>query len=515
MLASICDELHIALDFSSVSNTNPSPKFFIDAINFDLLEAHAKGFKTLVVIEEAQNLDEEVLEMLRLLTNLETNTCKLLHILLVGQPELLELISRPQLRQLNQRVISRFHIEPLNKSETESYLLHRLLKAGCSRKVFNASAIQALYRQSGGIPRKLNLLAERSLLGAYSQGKALVGKSQVVAAQAEVFGTSLSNKGTKPIWGWLSFALLLLTVAIFLLDMQPWLDKAGDPDDGQVAAVLNEAPSSTSSNSTNNDAVPDSLLIDETLELEENSGRELVSNLQNDLLEVPQSLTVNSQQENEPSEPIEAISQPLNPYAQLLANWAVDETANAPEQLCLIAASHDLLCEEIDSPFLSALEEIDRHQVLTISAGESSSLDGSGVYILNAVVQDGFQLERMGKRYQLSRAELEGLNIESSLYLWKPPLGYSDLLHIGDTNRAVLSWLQPLLASINPEIENLITAGRYSQLHADAVIEFQRRNGLLADGILGRETIMKLNEIEETKDIPKLIGFESLSGIIN
>ena len=139
-------------------------------------------------------------------------------------------------------------------------------------------------------------MAERSLLGAYSQGKALVGKSQVVAAQAEVFGTSLSNKGTKPIWGWLSFALLLLTVAIFLLDMQPWLDKAGDPDDGQVAAVLNEAPSSTSSNSTNNDAVPDSLLIDETLELEENSGREIVSSLQNDLLEVPQSLTVNSQQ---------------------------------------------------------------------------------------------------------------------------------------------------------------------------------------------------------------------------
>ena len=496
VLASICDELHIALDFSSTANTNPSPKFFIDAINSDLLEAHSKGFKTLVVIEEAQNLDEEVLEMLRLLTNLETNTCKLLHILLVGQPELLELISRPQLRQLNQRVISRFHIEPLNKTETESYLLHRLRKAGCSRKVFNAAAIQALYKQSEGIPRKLNLLAERSLLGSYSQGKAFVGKAQVVTAQAEVFGTSLRGKdkrmGKRMAWGWLSFALVLLAVALFLLDTQPWTGI--DSGDLNEVALKSEAetPQSLEANPEPQEAIAE---LEPELEIELEAEPEA------------ESLTA--------LEPIEITPQALNPYAQLLANWTIDETASSPEQLCLIAASQDLLCEEIGNPALSELMDIDRHQVLTISEGNNSEIDGAGVYILDAIIQDEFQLERAGERYYLSRDEFAELNIESALYLWKPPLGYSDLLHVGDTNRAVLVWLQPLLADINPEIENLITAGRYNQLHADALVEFQRRNGLLADGILGRETLMKLNELDYANTIPKLVGLESLNKAID
>lgn len=504
VLASICDELHITLDFSSVANASPSPKFFIDAINSDLLEAHSKGFKTLVVIEEAQNLDEEVLEMLRLLTNLETNTCKLLHILLVGQPELLELISRPQLRQLNQRVISRFHIEPLNKAETESYLLHRLLKAGCGRKVFNASAVQALYRQSEGIPRKLNLLAERSLLGAYSQGKTLVGKSHVVAAQAEVFGTSLFNKGTKPIWAWLSFALLLLTVAILLLDIDPWLDKTGDPDDNQVAVVLSETPSSISSNSTNNDAVSETLLIDE-----------LVNGLAEDIEEALDDDIETRLQGLDRSEPemevIEIASAPLNPYSQLLANWSIDESANSPEQLCLTAASQGLLCEEIDNLAVLDLEAIDRHLILTISDIGSSGLQAAGAYLVSAVFQDGFQLEQLGESYYLAREEIAHISIDSALYLWQPPLGYADLLHIGDTNRAVLSWLQPRLVHINPEIENLITGGRYNQLLSNAVEEFQRQNGLLADGILGIETIMRLNAREEANAIPRLRPSESLN----
>ena len=112
VLASICDELNIQLpEDVELSFT----KKCIDALNQDLLAAHAEGKKTLIVIEEAQNLTPEVLETLRLLSNLETSTQKLLHILLVGQPELLEILAQKELRQLNQRVVSRFHLSPLDK----------------------------------------------------------------------------------------------------------------------------------------------------------------------------------------------------------------------------------------------------------------------------------------------------------------------------------------------------------------------------------------------------------------
>ena len=126
LLASICDELQIEIDPSTVSL-----KAWVDALNKDLLQAHSRGLRTLVVIEEAQNLEPDVLETLRLLTNLETNTSKLLHILLVGQPELLDTLRQPGLRQLDQRIVSRAHLQPLTASETSAYIDYRLRTGGC------------------------------------------------------------------------------------------------------------------------------------------------------------------------------------------------------------------------------------------------------------------------------------------------------------------------------------------------------------------------------------------------
>ena len=165
LMASICQELGICFD----ADANTSVREYIDYLNRELLAAHAKGKKTLLVIEEAQNIAPDVLEMLRLLTNLETNTAKLLHILLVGQPELLDVISRPELRQLNQRVISRYHLQPLDLDETANYLRHRLRRAGCKRPVFDSDSTNEIHKISDGVPRLINLLAERCLLG-YSIG---------------------------------------------------------------------------------------------------------------------------------------------------------------------------------------------------------------------------------------------------------------------------------------------------------------------------------------------------------
>ena len=148
MLASLCDELHISYpDASSI-------KALTDALNQYLLDAHAKGRHTVLIIDEAQNLETSVLEQLRLLTNLETNDKKLLQIMLLGQPELSEMLQRQDLRQLAQRITSRYHLNPLNAAETAAYVQHRLNIAGCSKQnIFPSSVLDKLYQYSGGVPR--------------------------------------------------------------------------------------------------------------------------------------------------------------------------------------------------------------------------------------------------------------------------------------------------------------------------------------------------------------------------
>ena len=171
LLASICDELRI-----SYPEGTKSIKVFIDSINSYLLENFSKGRKTVIILEEAQNLSPEVLEEIRLLTNLETNRQKLLQVIMVGQPELRDMLLKPELRQLSQRITARYHLEPLSKNEVGSYVNYRLETAGANSRLFPESLMDHIYRFSKGIPRLINLICDRSLLGAYVQGKDCVDK---------------------------------------------------------------------------------------------------------------------------------------------------------------------------------------------------------------------------------------------------------------------------------------------------------------------------------------------------
>ena len=183
LLATICDELKIAYP-----KGNQSIKVFVDCINEFLIDTHTKGRKTVVLIEESQNLDPDVLEQLRLLTNLETNDRKLLQVVMIGQPELLDLLSRPDLRQLEQRVTARYHLMPLTKRETSDYIRHRLSVAGIKDSVFSPSALNKVFQLSGGIPRKVNLLCDRAMLGAYTKNTKKINSAIVTKAAEEVFG---------------------------------------------------------------------------------------------------------------------------------------------------------------------------------------------------------------------------------------------------------------------------------------------------------------------------------------
>ncbi len=216
LLATICDELRI--DYPA---NNSSVKVFIDRINLYLLNAHAEGKRTVLIIDEAQNLSVDVLEQIRLLTNLETDKRKLLQVVMLGQPELNRLLERPELRQLSQRVTARYHLEPLAKDELEGYLTHRLAVAGVERPLFPQKTINKLYSLTGGVPRLINLLCDRALLGAYVKGENIVSPALLTQAAGEIFGKKSHELDRKPaFWQWVIVAvlgLMLVCGIVFLL----------------------------------------------------------------------------------------------------------------------------------------------------------------------------------------------------------------------------------------------------------------------------------------------------------
>ena len=189
LLAAVCDELHIYYDRNAAGI-----KIFVDAINTYLLDSHAKGHKTVLVIEEAQNLAPDVLEQVRLLTNLETDERKLLQIIMIGQPELRQLLAEPGLKQLAQRITARYHLTPLSKEDVAAYVAHRLRMAGAYTDLFSRSAIRKLYKFSGGIPRLINVICDRALLGAYIEGRKAVDVPILKKAAREVLGESGNKK---------------------------------------------------------------------------------------------------------------------------------------------------------------------------------------------------------------------------------------------------------------------------------------------------------------------------------
>ena len=209
-LLTICEELGLGI----AEADRDSVKQMVDALNRRLLSAHAEGRRIIVLVDEAQNLSIDVLEQVRLLTNLETPTQKLLQIILIGQPELRELLDRNDLRQLAQRITGRYHLKPLSREETKGYVRHRLRVAGASEEIFSPRALTELHRLSGGIPRVINVACDRALLGAYTQETRKISARLVRRAAGEVYGRKFL-----PIWlGWVmgSAGVAVLAGSLFL-----------------------------------------------------------------------------------------------------------------------------------------------------------------------------------------------------------------------------------------------------------------------------------------------------------
>jgi general secretion pathway protein A len=232
LLATVCDELGIAYP-----DGNMSVKIFVDRINEFLMGAHAKGRRTVLIIEEAQNLRFDVLEQLRLLTNLETNERKLLQIIMVGQPELRDMLSKPDLRQLAQRITARYHLGPLSGKEVAGYVSHRLSVAGACGTLFPASVMGKLFRLTGGIPRLINVLCDRALLGTYAQGQDGVDAATLTEAAGEVFGKA--KRASLLIAGYerLLAAVMVIVIGIALSAVYYHLRSARS---GDAAGIVNQ-----------------------------------------------------------------------------------------------------------------------------------------------------------------------------------------------------------------------------------------------------------------------------------
>jgi general secretion pathway protein A len=216
-LLTICEELGIGVPDSATE----SLKDLVDILSGYLLRAHAGGRRVVVVVDEAQNLAPSVLEQVRLLTNLETNTRKLLQIILIGQPELRELLARNELRQLAQRITGRYHLNPLTHDETAAYVRHRLRVAGATSDIFSPPALAEVYRLAVGVPRVINVVCDRALLGAYSMDRHRVTASLVRHAATEVFGRRFTPRWL-PWLGAATAAAMLAVTIVLLWNLRPW-----------------------------------------------------------------------------------------------------------------------------------------------------------------------------------------------------------------------------------------------------------------------------------------------------
>lgn len=209
LLATVCDELQIGYEMSRASL-----KYFTDLILAKLASNHDAGLMTVLLVDEAQHLQADVLEQLRLLTNLETNRQKLLKVVLIGQPELQQLLKRNELRQLAQRITARYHLLPLDYADTGHYIAHRLQVAGGNLDLFQRRAVHRLYIISAGIPRVINLLCERALLIASSQQTQMISASIVEQASNQILGEDIVAQRLQSSRTWQSLVWVLLGIVL-------------------------------------------------------------------------------------------------------------------------------------------------------------------------------------------------------------------------------------------------------------------------------------------------------------
>lgn len=460
LVAAICDELGVA------EPEDPrSLRQRVDALNRHLLRTHAEGRRTVVIIDEAQNLDPGVLEQVRLLTNLETAEEKLLQIILIGQPELRVLLACPELRQLAQRITARYHLEPLDAEETRGYVRHRLRVAGCVRPLFTRAALARVHRLTGGIPRLINILCDRALLGAYVEDADRVGLRILSRAAREVLPPTHVAASTGPRWPWLLAGGLLVATAAAAAW---WYHDRPSPVPTAETAAVPEPPALSAPV-----IAPDSVPIEPAQWPPPGiDASELLA---------------------------AAAERPDAAWAALFRGWgyalpeglsdaAACRRAEAAGLRCLAGRGAWAQLLQLDRPALLWLRDAQgaEHPVLLRAVqGEQVTLEAGGMEAVWPL--DTLSRHWMGRH----------------LLLWRP-LAEGAVLRPGMRHPAVATLREALMrGGFAPASTTGDPQWFDAQLEA-AVRRFQRERGLQADGIVGARTQMKLNELPGAAQVPRL-----------
>jgi general secretion pathway protein A len=456
-----------------------------------------------VIIDEAQNLSYESLEQVRLLTNLETQKHKLLQIILVGQPELRELLQQDRLRQLAQRVTARYHLTPLSRSETRAYVLHRLRVAGAQSPLFNATALRNIYRFSGGVPRVINIFCYRGLLMAYGKHANQVTGGMIKQVYQELSGMGERSR-RQLTWAWFAVAFLGLTLtglivwnAEQLSRLAPSFSSATTQPESPPAQTVpveqpvmptpqpqpgNQAVAAESTSPAPMDARPPK----DTLEMVQ-SGADSESTEEVVLTELESSKATLAERSQPELGAI--LGSDNSAFITLFGYWQrVYPTDDESRSSCDKAQEVGLSCIYGRGSWAN-LAYYNRPAVLELIMEDRQRYN----VVASALTDDEVTLDLNGRRFNFSRQEIDQLWSGSYIVLWRPPKLSSESLNIGQVGKDVM-WLKSMLDRIEGAVMRPDPLNAEFDLETQQrVMRFQRSQGLLADGIVGRQTLIQLN----------------------
>lgn len=453
----ICEELHVSVQEAD----RGSIKAHIDALNRHLLAAHADGRRIILVVDEAQNLAPDVLEQVRLLTNLETSRQKLLQIILIGQPELRELLGRTDLRQLAQRITGRYHLEPLSKEETAQYIEHRLKVAGALGEIFDRAAKREVFKLTAGVPRIINVICDRALLGAYGAETRRVSRRLIRRASEEVSGTTRTVS-------WVRWAATVIGITAVVVTLASYLSLPPRQPAPAVAATAAEAVA----------VEPAAVAVAAEPETVESPPEASLD----EQLELAQELTSEDAA-----------------FATLFGLWGIGDSADLVDG-CAAASTQGYDCLAQRGTW-SSLRLYNRPAILTLvdQRGDSHRV------VLTAIEGQRVKLSIGGVSVEHSIDEVSDLWFGEYLLLWQPPAGTTLALGPGASGADVLRLRRDLAAIDARYRSNAPDSNVYDADLEQRVRLFQRDNRLDVDGYAGRQTQIIIDSLLNPDDGPRLL----------
>ncbi len=501
LLETICDELGI--EYPAGEN---SVKTYIDCINAFLLQANAAGQKTVLIIDEAQNMDSTVLEQLRLLTNLETNQRKLLQIIILGQPELLEILSRENMRQLAQRITARFHLNPLSRNELKAYISHRLAVAGSNVQLFDEKTIKRLYQLSNGIPRIINIICDRALLGAYVESKHRVDLQTLNSAAKEVFGNikhSSNKKSRWPVTASIAAGVTAIAVAAYtLLQLEP-----ATLNNIPLTSVTTIQPAPAASNelaiaqtdiASTASAKPEVSINSEATDTntDTNTNTNTNTNTESDTAttqqvgKLPGDLVTNEIDVAADflqlvfDEPNKSKAQA---YADLFDVWNKKYSAARNGSACNFAIDNGLSCLHRQGN-LRSLAILNRPAVLKFYDEQNNS-----AYAILTYLNDNEATLRKGEQtISVTVDTLDQYWLGEYTLLWQKPPYYQSAVQPG-SHGPIVQWLDQQLVRLYGQNDVPTIHDTYNDELQSQIMKFQQSKGLTPDGVVGPHTFILLN----------------------